>query len=57
MDYGEKAERNKKIYQMRQEGATLEAIGRKFGIGKERVRQIYLKEERRARYLKYKKRN
>lgn len=57
MDYGEKTERNKAIYQMRQGGATLEAIGRKFGIGKERVRQIYLREERRFRYLKYKKRN
>ena len=52
-----KTDRNKAIYQMRQDGATLEAIGRKFGIGKERVRQIYLREERLLLFQKYKKRN
>ena len=57
MDYGAKTERNKKIYQMRQDGATFSEIGKVYGLSLERVRQIYLREERRFRYLKYKKRN
>ena len=43
-----KAERNARIYEMREAGnMTLEEIGREFGIGKERVRQIWLKERHR----------
>ena len=52
-----KTDRNKAIYQMRQDGATLAEIGKRFSIGKERARQIYLREERRERYMKFKKRN
>ena len=42
-----KPERNAAIFQMKNEGHTLEEIGKKFNITKERVRQIYLREERR----------
>ena len=39
-------ERNKTIYELRKKGSTLEAVARKYGISKERVRQIYVIEER-----------
>lgn len=42
-----KPERNTAIFKMRNEGCTLEEIAKKFNITKERVRQIYLREERR----------
>lgn len=41
------AERDSKIYQMRKEtGATLDKIGEKFGLSRERVRQIVCKQNR-----------
>ena len=52
-----KTDRNRAILEMRKDGATLAEIGRRFEIGKERVRQIYLREERRERFMKFKKRN
>lgn len=52
MDYGAKTERNKKIYQMRQDGVTFSEIGKVYGLGVERVRQICLKEEWKAQRLK-----
>jgi hypothetical protein len=42
-------ERNAEIVQLRESGMTLRAIGRRFGIGPERVRQVLAKAERLAR--------
>lgn len=36
-------ERNKRIIEMRRDGMTLAAIGREFGISRERVRQIVIR--------------
>lgn len=52
-----KTDRNRAILEMRKDGVTLAEIGRRFEIGKERVRQIYLREERLERFMKFKKRN
>lgn len=35
-----KAERNRRMAEMRNRGATLEEVGRRFGVSRERVRQI-----------------
>lgn len=40
------AERNNSIYQERQGGATFKALGIKYGLTAERVRQIYLRQVR-----------
>lgn len=50
-------DRNATIYEMRQEGYTLEAIGKRYGIGKERVRQICLRQERLEMHQTFKNRN
>lgn len=50
-------DRNATIYEMRQEGYTLEAIGKRYGIGKERVRQICLRQERLEMHQAFKNRN
>ena len=50
-------DRNATIYEMRQEGYTLEAIGKRYGIGKERVRQICLRQERLEYHNTFKNRN
>ena len=42
--------RNKQILQDRRSGMTLAAVGAKYGIGKERVRQICLKLERKEKW-------
>ena len=39
-------ERNRQIVEMRETGATLRAVGAAFGVGPERVRQIWLRHER-----------
>lgn len=49
------AERNKQIYYTRADGATFKAIANKYGVTVERVRQIYLKEARRAEAFKLKR--
>lgn len=41
-----KSDRNHAIWLARKQGKTLKEIGDEYGIGKERVRQICLKEER-----------
>lgn len=41
-------DRNKDIYNMRMQGKTFDEIGNKYNITRERVRQIYLSEKRRA---------
>ena len=46
--YGEKAHRNREIYRDRlNTSMTLEQIGRKYGISKDRVSVICMREERR----------
>lgn len=45
-----KSERNLQILDLKEQNLTYEAIGNKFGISKERVRQIYLRERRRRDY-------
>lgn len=50
-----KTERNKKIYEERKAGLTLEDIAKRYGLTKERVRQIALRQERLDNYIKYKK--
>lgn len=50
-----KAERNRKIYEARLSGRTFVDISKEYGIGVERVRQIYLKEkrlEKRRRFIR-----
>ena len=47
--YAELLERRKNIYDLRQSGRTLSEIGVIYGISKERVRQIYVKECRKKR--------
>lgn len=42
----EKNERNKRIWELRQTGLTLRAIGEQFMVGHERVRQICAKIDR-----------
>ena len=51
-----KETRNKQILAERRAGLTLEDIGERYNIGKERVRQIVLREERIERYNKWNKR-
>ena len=41
----EKVERNKQIYEMRKAGMTFNGIASIVGVGHERVRQIYLRQE------------
>lgn len=48
-----KTERNHKIYEERKAGAKLQEIADKYGLSKDRVRQIYLKEERYEKIRKY----
>lgn len=47
--------RDKLIYQYRQEGWTLEKLGKMFGMTKERVRQILLNFEKRREGVLIKK--
>lgn len=54
MDY--KAERNRRIYEERKAGLKLQEIADRYGIGKERVRQICLREERLERHRRYNRR-
>ena len=49
------SERNNSIYQERQSGATFKALSIKYGLTTERVRQIYLKQARRAEQARTKK--
>ena len=49
--FGEKAKRNREIYRDRlNTNMTFEEIGRKYGIGKQRVKEICDREERRDTY-------
>lgn len=48
-------ERNKQIYEERQAGATFKALGDKYGLTTERVRQIYLRLARREERARYKR--
>ena len=48
-----KAERNKTIWQERKDGATLQAIANKYGLTRERVRQIVATEDRRLERLAF----
>ena len=50
----DKTERNQIIYKLRQNGYKLQDIADLYGINKERVRQICLKEERYIEREKYK---
>lgn len=50
-------DRNATIYEMRKDGYTLEAIGKRYGIGKERVRQICIRQERLEYHNSFKNRN
>lgn len=51
-----KRERNLAIWRERKEqGTTLQVLGEKYGIGKERVRQIVAKEDRRIRFAELRK--
>ena len=49
-----KTERNKRIYEERKAGLTLEDIAKRYNLTKERVRQIALRQERQYNYMKYK---
>lgn len=42
-----KAERNLEIFELKEKGFTFDKIAKKYGITRERVRQIYLREKRR----------
>lgn len=48
-------ERNKEIYQMRMRGATLSAIGKRFGISGARVTQVINSIERRKKKIDIKR--
>ena len=39
-------QRNEEIYEKRSKGETLQSIGDKYGISRERVRQIYVVRDR-----------
>lgn len=41
-----KLDRNREIYEARKEGAKLQELADKYGLSKERIRQIYYKYER-----------
>lgn len=43
----DKSERNKRIYEERKAGYKLQDLAERYGVNKERIRQICLKEERR----------
>jgi len=45
--WNEKTERNAIIYELRQQGRTLEEIGEQFGISKDRVRHLCARQDRR----------
>ena len=49
-------ERNRRIYEERKAGLKLHEIAERYGINKERVRQICLKEERLERRRRYNRR-
>jgi DNA-binding CsgD family transcriptional regulator len=46
--------RNKDIYDMRNDGATYEAIATKYGVTRERVRQLYEKYKRKLNNIQHK---
>ena len=48
-----KPERNRKIYIHNQEGLSCGAIAQLYGISRERVRQICLREERLLKRIRY----
>ena len=52
-----KAERNRKIYEARLSGRTFLDISKEYGVGVERVRQIYLKEKRLEKWRRFNRRN
>ena len=55
MTDGERIERNKAIYADRQAGATYKELAKRYGIGAERARQIYLRQERLLEWQEQKK--
>ena len=48
-----KEERNKEIYKARKNGAKLQELADKYGLNKERIRQICNREERYESFIKY----